>query len=104
MRSLSGNVPQYFISQATLCRYARFRPFPSIERNLNGMDRIAKPRLAECDGFSSLGNGTADVPIPRRSQIYFQVQASKNPVDVILLSKSHVPYLRTPQTLGLCAW
>jgi hypothetical protein len=35
--SLCGNVPQYFISQATLCRYARFRPFPSIERNLNGI-------------------------------------------------------------------
>jgi hypothetical protein len=33
----NGNVPQYFISQATLCRYARFRPFPSIERNLNGI-------------------------------------------------------------------
>jgi hypothetical protein len=32
-----GNLPQYFISQATLCRYAQIRPFPSLERNLSGI-------------------------------------------------------------------
>ena len=31
-----GTVPQFFISQTTICRYARFRPFPSIVRNLSG--------------------------------------------------------------------
>ena len=35
-KSLFTNVPQYLIGQATPSPCAHFRPFPSIERNLNG--------------------------------------------------------------------
>ena len=38
MWGLSGNIPQYFISQAALCRYAHSCPFPPLERNLNGIE------------------------------------------------------------------
>jgi hypothetical protein len=44
-----ANVPQYFIGQATLCRYAHFRPFPSVERNLNGMWLPGNARIVELE-------------------------------------------------------
>ena len=44
-----GTLPQFFIRQAALCRYAHFRPFPSVERNLNGMWLPGNARIVELE-------------------------------------------------------
>jgi hypothetical protein len=38
----SGNVPQYFIGQATLSGSVQNCPFPSVERNVNGRTRTLR--------------------------------------------------------------
>jgi len=57
-KSLFTNVPQYFIGQAALCRYARFRPFPSIERNLNV---IGHPLKSSSEGQLLVKNLADDI-------------------------------------------